>query len=134
MNTESWKHRIGVEMNDVSFKEKLISAAGGVLAILLLVFLTRLCLHGIAGAFVMASMGASAVLIFAVPHGQLSQPWPVLALSTIAGILPLWPALFVHASSPRQTWPLRVRWGWPLASCMCASASTRPAVPRRSRP
>ena len=77
-------------MNEVSFKEKLISAAGGVLAILLLVFLTRLCLHGIAGAFVMASMGASAVLIFAVPHGQLSQPWPVVAghtLSALAGIV-----------------------------------------------
>jgi CBS-domain-containing membrane protein len=26
-----------------------------------------------------ASMGASAVLLFAVPHGQLSQPWPVFA-------------------------------------------------------
>jgi len=28
---------------------------------------------------VVASMGASAVLLFAVPHGQLSQPWPVIA-------------------------------------------------------
>lgn len=90
MNKESWKQKIGIEMNEVSFKEKLISAAGGVLAILLLIFLTRLCLHGLAGAFVMASMGASAVLIFAVPHGQLSQPWPVVAghtLSALTGII-----------------------------------------------
>lgn len=36
-----------------------------------------------------ASMGASAVLLFAVPHGQLSQPWPVLAghgISALVGV------------------------------------------------
>ncbi|RYD24025.1 MAG: hypothetical protein EOP87_26260, partial [Verrucomicrobiaceae bacterium] len=38
---------------------------------------------------VIASMGASAVLLFAVPHGQLSQPWPVFAghvLSALIGV------------------------------------------------
>lgn len=95
MNKESWKQRIGVEMNEVSLKEKLISAAGGVLAILLLIFLTRFCLHGMAGAFVMASMGASAVLIFAVPHGQLSQPWPVVAGHTLSALVGIVCARFI---------------------------------------
>jgi len=35
-------------------------------------------LHEPAGAVVVASMGASAVLLFAVPHGPLSQPWALL--------------------------------------------------------
>ena len=40
-------------------------------------------------ALVVASMGASAVLLFAVPHGTLSQPWPVFGghvLSAIIGV------------------------------------------------
>ncbi|MFX8373896.1 HPP family protein, partial [Acinetobacter baumannii] len=35
------------------------------------------------------SMGASAVLLYAVPHGALSQPWAVLAghaVSAVAGV------------------------------------------------
>jgi hypothetical protein len=38
---------------------------------------------------VVASMGASAVLLFAVPHGALSQPWPVIGghvLSALVGV------------------------------------------------
>lgn len=38
---------------------------------------------------VVASMGASAVLLFALPHGQLSQPWPVIGghcLSAMIGV------------------------------------------------
>ncbi|TCJ12292.1 hypothetical protein EZJ19_12860 [Parasulfuritortus cantonensis] len=39
---------------------------------------------------VVASMGASAVLLFAVPHGPLSQPWPVLGghvVSALVGVV-----------------------------------------------
>ena len=36
---------------------------------------------------VVASMGASAVLLFAVPHGQLSQPWPVMAGHGFAALI-----------------------------------------------
>ena len=38
---------------------------------------------------VVASMGASAVLLFAAPHGSLSQPWPVAGghiISAIVGV------------------------------------------------
>jgi CBS domain-containing membrane protein len=38
---------------------------------------------------IVASMGASAVLLFAVPHGALSQPWPVMGghvLSALVGV------------------------------------------------
>lgn len=86
----SWKERLGIELSPVSTREKVISAVGGVLSILILIGLCRCGLDGIGGSFMVASMGASAVLLFAVPHGQLSQPWPVIAghgLSALAGVL-----------------------------------------------
>lgn len=58
--------------------EKLLSAGGGFFGILavLLVSSQFLDLHG--AALITASIGASAVLLFAVPHGELSQPWPLV--------------------------------------------------------
>ena len=70
---------IGVELSAVSRREKFLSALGGLIAIASLIWVTRQAL-GLQGAMcIIASMGASGVLLFAVPHGQLSQPWPVIA-------------------------------------------------------
>jgi len=69
---------LGVELDEVSPLEKLVSASGGALSIAAVLAISHHLL-GIDGApMLIASMGASAVLLFAVPHGQLSQPWPVL--------------------------------------------------------
>ncbi|MEP6298736.1 MAG: HPP family protein, partial [Ilumatobacter sp.] len=75
----TWMRWLGVEVDEVSTKEKAVSGLGGFVAIGILMLITRdaLDLHG--ASMVIASMGASAVLLFAVPHGQLSQPWPVVA-------------------------------------------------------
>src|SRR5690349_617025 len=70
---------LGVELDEVSWKEKLVSVVGGGVSIGVLILV---CHHvlGLSGSpMLIASMGASAVLLFAVPHGQLSQPWPVIA-------------------------------------------------------
>jgi CBS-domain-containing membrane protein len=69
--------------------EKWLSAAGGLtgLAGVILISEAQLGLVGAAG--LVASMGASAVLLFAVPHGPLSQPWPVFGghlVSAIVGV------------------------------------------------
>jgi CBS domain-containing membrane protein len=70
---------LGIELVEVSLNEKLVAALGGGISILILLMITSWALsHGAAPA-VVASMGASAVLLFAVPHGQLLQPWPVIA-------------------------------------------------------
>ena len=63
--------------------------AGGLVGILgvALVSQTQLGLAG--SASIIASMGSSAVLLFAVPHGPLSQPWPVFGghlVSAIVGV------------------------------------------------
>jgi CBS domain-containing membrane protein len=84
----SWKSWIGVELSVVSYKEKIVSALGGFVAILTLMLITKATMHTIAAPLI-ASMGASAVLLFGVPHGQLSQPWPVIGghvLSALIGV------------------------------------------------
>ncbi len=70
---------LGIEIDAVSGKEKFISALGGLIALVLMMFLCQNVLHLHGASMLIASMGASAVLVFGVPHGQLSQPWPVVA-------------------------------------------------------
>ncbi|MBI3188205.1 MAG: HPP family protein, partial [Gammaproteobacteria bacterium] len=80
---------IGVQLDTTDHREKLISAVGGFLGIFLVLNITHFFVPGVAGALIVASMGASAVLLFAVPHGPLSQPWPLLGghvLSAMIGV------------------------------------------------
>jgi len=80
----------GVELIEVSHTEKIVSALGGGVALLVLVGLSSLLLPSSGSTAVVASMGASAALLFAVPHAALSQPWPVLGghlLSALAGVI-----------------------------------------------
>ena len=70
---------LGIETNAVSHAERLISAFGGFLGILFVVAASWGALGDKdAALLVIASMGASAVLLFAVPHGALSQPWALI--------------------------------------------------------
>ncbi len=89
---ERW---LGVELSVVSGREKVVSAAGGCLAIFLLVVVCSLVLPLEGAAGVIASMGASAVLLFAVPHGQLSQPWPVVAGHVVSALIGVGCARFI---------------------------------------
>lgn len=77
--THTLQQWMGVELDAVSFKEKIISMLGGFVSMVLIVAISQNLLHLHGASMLIASMGASAVLLFAVPHGQLSQPWPVLA-------------------------------------------------------
>ena len=70
---------LGIELSVVSATEKVVSVAGGFVSIVLLVLMSGWSLGSEHATALVASMGASAVLLFAVPHGPLSQPWPVLA-------------------------------------------------------
>lgn len=84
-----WSQWLGIELNVVSATEKTVSVVGGFLAMLLLIFVTGRVLDLSGATAVVASMGASAVLLFALPHGPLSQPWPVIGghcLSALVGV------------------------------------------------
>ncbi|MCP5559880.1 MAG: HPP family protein [Verrucomicrobiaceae bacterium] len=86
---QSLRPWLGIELIDVSATEKIVSAVGGGIAIWLLSYLTSIVLPHQGAMLVIGSMGASAVLLYAVPHGQLSQPWPVVAghgVSALVGV------------------------------------------------
>jgi CBS domain-containing membrane protein len=93
------KNWLGIEIDAVSWKEKLISLAGGFLALILLVAMSRHDLHSIGSVLLISSMGASAVLLFAMPHGQLSQPWPTIAGHTFAAVIGVTCAKFIPCQS-----------------------------------
>lgn len=94
----NWRAWLGVELNVVSLKEKLISVVGGFLSILLLSILSRKLLPFGGGMPLVGSMGASAVLLFGVPHGPLSQPWPVIAGHGISALIGVLCAKFIPAT------------------------------------
>ena len=78
---------LGIELSPVGHVERFVSAAGGFVAILLLISFERELLGVTGAAMLAASMGASAVLLFAVPHGALSQPWAVLVGHTVSAVV-----------------------------------------------
>jgi len=86
---------LGVERYHVSHTEKLVSALGAFLGIYLIFYTSTYFLSGTAGYLVVASMGATAVLLFAVPHGPLSQPWSVIGGHIISAAIGVTCAKFV---------------------------------------
>lgn len=77
----------GVEQAPVSHAERIASATGGFVAILSILLVSQWAVGSYAAAVIVASMGASAVLLFAVPHGPLSQPWPLIGGQIISAII-----------------------------------------------
>ncbi|RMD68344.1 MAG: HPP domain-containing protein [Gammaproteobacteria bacterium] len=82
-------HLLGLEDDGAHHLERIISGITGVFGILAVFLASEAFLSGPAMPVMVASMGASAVLLFAVPHGKLAQPWNVLAghgLSALVGV------------------------------------------------
>lgn len=83
---------IGFERNTTSHREKLLSAMGAAVAITCVAWVTY-CAVAFrlidiqTSYFIVASMGASAVLLFAVPHGSLSQPWSLVGGHMISAVI-----------------------------------------------
>jgi CBS domain-containing membrane protein len=80
---------LGIDFGSVSHTERLVSTAGGVLVIFCIFVITRASLGPDGTLLIVPSMGASAVLLFAVPHGALSQPWNVFGghiISALVGV------------------------------------------------
>lgn len=81
---------LGITTQKIDLKEGFISGLGGFCGIAGVYVVSRLfILDDMATLFVVASMGSSAVLLFAAPHSPLTQPWNVLAghlLSAFIGV------------------------------------------------
>lgn len=81
---------LGIATQKIDLKEGVISGFGGFCGIAGVYLVSRLfILDDMTTLFVVASMGSSAVLLFAAPHSSLTQPWNVLAghlLSAFVGV------------------------------------------------
>ena len=84
-----------MESTPVSHTERIVSAAGGFAGILVLLLISNHFVGMDDAGFVVASMGSTAVLLFAVPHGALSQPWAVTGGHVTSAIIGVTCAQFV---------------------------------------
>lgn len=78
---------VGVEQASVSHAERIASLVGGFISIFCIYEICQWTLDAPTAAVIIASMGSSAVLIFAVPHGPLSQPWPVFGGHLVSALI-----------------------------------------------
>src|SRR5450830_1340517 len=102
-----WGDRVGVWLNrflpqptTASRTEQLRAGAGALLGLALTALLTPLITRAIlhdssAIAFLVAPMGASAVLLFAAPASPLAQPWSVFGGNVVSGIVGVTAALWI---------------------------------------
>ncbi len=84
---ESVRRFLGIEAEKVSSAEKLASMLGGMLGIFLVAHISYPFTGASGAALIVPSMGASAVLLFAVPHGRLSQPWALFGGNLISAFI-----------------------------------------------
>ena len=78
---------LGMNQQITTHKEKFISFVGGVFSIYLIYLVTEMLL-GVADAiYIVPSMGATAVLLFAAPKAPFSQPWNVFGGHIISAII-----------------------------------------------
>ncbi|MES2625307.1 MAG: HPP family protein [Pseudomonadota bacterium] len=80
---------IGIEHNSTNHVEKFVASSGALISLLMVSLVATFFISGPAASLMIASMGASVVLLFVVPHGALSQPWPVIIshlLSAVIGV------------------------------------------------
>lgn len=104
MNLKHFLDLIGFNHPPLDLREKLISIVGGFLGIMAIFLSSHWLLNPEVAVYIIPSMGASAVLLFAAPHAPFSQPWNVLAghvCSAIIGVA-CWqwiPDYFVAASA-----------------------------------
>lgn len=91
---KDWAARLWPEPVQVDQREQLRAAAGALLGISLTAFVSRAAGHWLGlNPWLIATMGASAVLVFALPASPLAQPWPVVGgniVSAASGLLCAW--------------------------------------------
>ncbi|MCC2980513.1 HPP family protein [Sphingomonas sp. IC4-52] len=71
-----------------SLRDRVVASAGGLAGIVITAAVSFLLLKDMAPLpMIVAPMGASAVLVFAVPASPLAQPWPVIGGNIISALV-----------------------------------------------
>lgn len=97
MSVNSWIRALKPQANLVSGREILRSGMGALLGILVTALAGYAALRAgwWASPALVAPMGASAVLLFAVPSSPLAQPWSILGGNSVAAIIGVTVAMIV---------------------------------------
>lgn len=82
-----WLRAFWPAPSPASLHERLRSAGGALVGIALTAWLSRLMLPAGLVPWLVAPMGASAVLVFAVPGSPLVQPWSVVGGNTLSALV-----------------------------------------------
>lgn len=80
-------HILGITTQRTTHAEKWISFLGGFLGIYAIFLVTRQFIGLEEAIYIIPSMGASAVLLFAAPHVPFSQPWNVFGGHLISALI-----------------------------------------------
>jgi CBS domain-containing membrane protein len=81
---------LGIGLHPIRWRDAVFSGVGGCVAIAAIFGVCRTFVGMEGAGLLVASMGASAVLLFALPEGPLSQPWAVIGghtSSAVVGVL-----------------------------------------------
>ncbi|MDO8787387.1 MAG: HPP family protein [Sulfuritalea sp.] len=90
-----WQKLLGIELSPVRHREWLVSALGAFVGILVVFQLGRGVLGVGPSPVMVLSMGSTAAMLFAVPHGALSQPWPIFGGHLASGLIGIACLLYV---------------------------------------
>jgi CBS domain-containing membrane protein len=89
INVKQWFHFVTIDPVNLSVKGKLLSVIACFGTIFLVAWLTRFFSSSMVSPIIVASMGASAVILFIIPNSPLAQPWPLVGgqlVSALAGM------------------------------------------------
>ena len=81
-----WLHGFLPQPLAASRTERLRATAGACIGLFITALLSHMLAPGLA-AWLIAPMGASAVLLFCVPASPLAQPWPVVGGNTLSALV-----------------------------------------------
>ena len=81
-----WLNFLKPNFKVLSLKERLFSGFGALCGLAISSLISWYVLGGM-NAWYIAPMGASSVLLFAVPSSPLAQPWNVVVGNTLAGVI-----------------------------------------------
>lgn len=92
-----WLRRFSPEPIVVNYTERLRACLGALIGILLTGLLTYIIEGGSSSVpLLVAPIGASAVLLFAVPSSPLAQPWSIIGGNMIAAIIGVTSAIWIQ--------------------------------------
>lgn len=88
---------LGGDQPAVSWAERLRSCAGALVGLFVVFTIAKLFgeLAGI-DEWLMASLGASALLVFALPGSPMAQPWAVIAGNTLSALIGITAAILIR--------------------------------------